>query len=289
MNIYIRSLSNMYIYYITDNKYEIEDICYSSFTSNILDAIDANYEVLGDFESITIFSSENVSDLIVTLADKYNIPVYEDISSSSDVIVSKLDSKLATKIISNLSGIQKEKILKQIIDDTSAIDAIREVMKSEWTIEEDLAIINRLYSFKISYEKDVTKRIFDLADRMVTSGESLTSVSDKLTIPLEYLKSYYGGKSSSKKYIKTLLKDPSRSSEFSLINDGPLYDRLKEWRLKKANDCNKPPFTIFHNTTLMIIAHLRPKTQDELMSIYGIGPHKSIIYGAEIIDIVSQI
>jgi RecQ family ATP-dependent DNA helicase len=68
--------------------------------------------------------------------------------------------------------------------------------------------------------------------------------------------------------------------------DAPLFDQLKEWRLRAAD--GKPAFTVAHNSTLEAIAATRPATEEALLAIKGIGPSFVSKYAAEVLEIVAS-
>ena len=61
--------------------------------------------------------------------------------------------------------------------------------------------------------------------------------------------------------------------------DDPLYESLKEWRLKTAKAEEKPAYVIFHNSTLAEIVRRAPRTKEELAAVPGVGPAKLERYG----------
>ncbi len=65
--------------------------------------------------------------------------------------------------------------------------------------------------------------------------------------------------------------------------DNLLRQRLKEWRLGIARAHGVPPYVVFHDSTLDLIAAKRPQTLDELAEISGVGQAKLTRYGADII------
>jgi RecQ family ATP-dependent DNA helicase len=67
--------------------------------------------------------------------------------------------------------------------------------------------------------------------------------------------------------------------------DAPLFEALKEWRLRAAD--GKPAFTIAHNTTLTAIATARPADADALLAIRGIGPSFIAKYAGAVLEIVA--
>lgn len=65
-----------------------------------------------------------------------------------------------------------------------------------------------------------------------------------------------------------------------------LFERLRLWRARVAQEVDKPAFTIFHDTTLTSVASVEPKTLKQLALIRGIGPTKLDLYGAQVLAIV---
>jgi len=61
--------------------------------------------------------------------------------------------------------------------------------------------------------------------------------------------------------------------------DDPLYESLKEWRLKTAKAEERPAYVIFHNSTLAEIVRRAPRTKEELAAVPGVGPAKLERYG----------
>ncbi len=67
-----------------------------------------------------------------------------------------------------------------------------------------------------------------------------------------------------------------------------LRERLQAWRSERFKADNVPAYTIMHQTTLMDIAALVPKTKDELLRIKGFGEAKYKKYGEEILRITAE-
>ncbi len=66
-----------------------------------------------------------------------------------------------------------------------------------------------------------------------------------------------------------------------------LFDRLKAWRKKFAEEENVPPYFIFNDKTLIEIANQKPSNARGLLSISGIGELKAQKFGGDIIRIIS--
>lgn len=67
-----------------------------------------------------------------------------------------------------------------------------------------------------------------------------------------------------------------------------LRDRLMKWRTERFKADNVPAYTIMHQSTLLEIAMLAPKTKAELLSIKGFGEAKFRKYGEEILAICGE-
>ena len=68
---------------------------------------------------------------------------------------------------------------------------------------------------------------------------------------------------------------------------GPLFDRLKEWRRKRASSDGVPAYVVFHDKTLAEIAERQPHDWADLAAVPGIGPAKLDRYADEVLAIVA--
>jgi superfamily II DNA helicase RecQ len=68
--------------------------------------------------------------------------------------------------------------------------------------------------------------------------------------------------------------------------DEALLQALRAWRLAEAKSKNVPAFRVFTDKVLRQLAEDRPKTEEDLLAIAGVGPGFSKRYGAEIFKIV---
>jgi superfamily II DNA helicase RecQ len=70
--------------------------------------------------------------------------------------------------------------------------------------------------------------------------------------------------------------------------DDPVYAALKRWRLERASADEKPPYVVFHNTTLAAIAARRPRDLWELGAVPGVGPAKLASYGNDVLAVLGD-
>jgi DNA helicase-2/ATP-dependent DNA helicase PcrA len=67
---------------------------------------------------------------------------------------------------------------------------------------------------------------------------------------------------------------------------GPLFDRLKEWRRRRARADGVPAYVVFPDRTLAAIAEREPHTRHALSAIAGVGPMKLDRYADEVLAVV---
>jgi ATP-dependent DNA helicase RecQ len=68
----------------------------------------------------------------------------------------------------------------------------------------------------------------------------------------------------------------------------PGFERLRAWRTAVAKEQGMPPYVIFHDATLRLIAASPPSTLDELRLINGVGETKLTRYGQQILDVLAE-
>ncbi|MCB2218251.1 DNA helicase RecQ [Desulfofustis glycolicus] len=71
-----------------------------------------------------------------------------------------------------------------------------------------------------------------------------------------------------------------------VVADEQLFDRLRRLRKELADRSGVPPFVIFHDRTLMEMAGRQPLTEEELLSIGGVGEAKCRRYGSDFLEVI---
>jgi DNA helicase-2/ATP-dependent DNA helicase PcrA len=69
---------------------------------------------------------------------------------------------------------------------------------------------------------------------------------------------------------------------------GAVFDRLKEWRRKRAKADGVPAYVVFHDRTLAEIAERECKDWADLAAISGVGPAKLERYADEVLAVVAE-
>ena len=65
-----------------------------------------------------------------------------------------------------------------------------------------------------------------------------------------------------------------------------LFQKLRAARKKLADERHVPAYFIFSDATLLEMANLRPRSEQELLGISGIGPKKLEQYGEFFLDVL---
>ncbi|MFN8613308.1 MAG: DNA helicase RecQ [Vulcanimicrobiota bacterium] len=68
----------------------------------------------------------------------------------------------------------------------------------------------------------------------------------------------------------------------------PLFERLRETRLRLAREQNVPPYVIFHDSTLYEMAERKPTSLEEMRRISGVGESKLNRYGETFLQAIHQ-
>ena len=68
----------------------------------------------------------------------------------------------------------------------------------------------------------------------------------------------------------------------------PVFERLRAWRTSVAKELGMPPYVIFHDATLRLIAASPPSTLEQLRQINGVGDTKLDKYGQAILGVLAD-
>jgi DNA helicase-2/ATP-dependent DNA helicase PcrA len=109
----------------------------------------------------------------------------------------------------------------------------------------------------------------------------LTWAADRRTRPSPFLEEL--GLSRPQPATKRFAGGPPIAS----VADGPILQRLKEWRRRRAQADGVPAYVVLHDRTLAEIADRDVKDWADLAGIPGVGPAKLERYAAEILQILA--
>jgi DNA helicase-2/ATP-dependent DNA helicase PcrA len=74
----------------------------------------------------------------------------------------------------------------------------------------------------------------------------------------------------------------------TLPSGDPLFERLRAWRRDRAAADGVPPYVVFHDKTLVLIAEARPTSSAALRSISGVGSAKVDRYADDMLAVIAS-
>jgi DNA helicase-2/ATP-dependent DNA helicase PcrA len=81
---------------------------------------------------------------------------------------------------------------------------------------------------------------------------------------------------------------PAKAADAVPPEDQELFERLRDWRRRAAEEAGMPPYIVFSDRTLVEIAAKRPGTAGALSTVAGVGPKKLELYAADVLAIVNR-
>jgi len=182
----------------------------------------------------------------------------------------------ATHIIDILLGSRNEKIKKFNHNFLSTWGIGTELSKQAWfelcDAMQNAGLIERVGEWNIV--------------KVTSLGRELLQNRDKIELPVRI---DFG---SQKKAELALPKKKAVLHKKGQLQDDAqtslLYEDLKAWRKKLADEENVPPYFIFNDKTLIEIANKKPSTRADLLSISGIGELKAKKFGGDILKIINN-
>ncbi|MEE3409925.1 MAG: RecQ family ATP-dependent DNA helicase [Treponema sp.] len=180
----------------------------------------------------------------------------------------------AAHIIDILLGSRNEKIKKFNHNFLSTWGIGTELSKQAWfelcDAMQNAGLIERVGEWNIVKVTSLGRELLQNRDKIELPVRIDFSAQKKAELALPKKKAVL--------HKKTELKDDAATQA--------LFDRLKAWRKKFAEEENVPPYFIFNDKTLVEIANQKPSTRSGLLSINGIGELKAKKFGDDILRII---
>lgn len=181
----------------------------------------------------------------------------------------------ATYVIDVLLGSRQKRILDN-----------RHNMISTWGIGQELSKDNWFELVECMIEAGFVRKSgeYNILE-LTSSGKGLLVTREKIELPVLFTKKTELPKVPSKPEFILHKKSVHSFTDEELR----LSEELKVWRKNKAEEENVPPYVIFGDKTIADIVTKKPKTEADLLSIYGIGSVKVEKFGSAILRIVKNI
>ncbi len=221
------------------------------------------------------FGEEHGANYQCGHCDNCNTP---PITMDASIIIQKLLSAIyrtgqrfgAAHIIDVLLGKSTEKTLRFGHTELAVFGVGKECNDQQWR-----AILRQCISLRLiepDFEAFNTLHLTDLA-KPVLKGERKILIKESI----------FAAKEASSTKNK---KSKSSATKTTAASDDPIFDALKQWRTEQAKTTNVPPYVIMHDSTLIALAQARPRTEDDLIGIAGMGEKRREKYGHAIVEII---
>lgn len=195
-----------------------------------------------------------------------------------------------TYVVDVLLGSKNKRILENGHNMISTWGIGNELCKEDWCDLVEMLVFKKILMKSGEYNILV----------ITENGKEILASRETVFLPIQFR----GGKNSGLKFAKSGSKETDFSNrEYRIVKkteriiaESPASDdeegnriatELKQWRKRKADDMNVPPYVIFGDKTMNDIAAKKPKNKQELLSVYGMGNVKVENFGNSILRIVN--
>lgn len=182
---------------------------------------------------------------------------------------------------------------------TVTLSTIHRVKGREWPHVIVHEASERLMPHHLSSDTEEERRVFHVA--ITRACESVAIIAGRS--PSKFIAEMYmpaqpesepetpAARSASTEPVGTKAprRTPKTRPAASTLKQALLREKLKTWRSATAKAAGVPAYVVFNDETLYEIADSRPQSDDDLLSITGIGPVKLERYGDDIFAIVNGI
>lgn len=186
-------------------------------------------------------------------------------------------------VVDVLLGSKSKRILDNGHNKISTWGIGKELSKDDWLELSDLLI------FENYLRKTGDYNILEITEK----GKKILASKSELKLPFKkgirtFAKksvSYSSDLTNSSMFVAAKRIVAEKPSQNDAIAE-KILENLKNWRKRKADDLNIPPFMIFGDKTLLDLAAKKPTNKNDLLNVYGIGKAKSEEFGRAILQII---
>lgn len=166
-------------------------------------------------------------------------------------------------IIDILRGSTEQKILANKADKLSVYNIGTHLSKKEWFV-----VVERMLELKlITLGNFSTLKLTQEAVLVLKSQKSVDIKSSRLQI------------NKKEKVIK---------QEESFEYDKELFEKLRELRKELASELGVPPYLIFSDKTLKLLAYHKPYDKESMLEVSGVGAKKFESFGEEFLEVINK-
>ena len=175
-------------------------------------------------------------------------------------------------VVAILRGEENERVLQFGHQQLSTFGIGAELSEKEWRSIFRQMVANGL--LEVDVQSFGSLRL-SAASRAVLKGEQRVALRRDVEQKRERTRNKKTGKS-------------GNASSTLRSQDQALWEALRNLRAQLAREQNVPAYVIFHDVTLLAIAQQRPRNEDDLGQISGVGARKLERYGEQILSTLNQ-
>ena len=181
----------------------------------------------------------------------------------------------AAYIIDVLLGSKQKRIVENRHHEISTWGIGKELSKDDWfTLADSLLIAGFIEKYG---EYNVLK--------VTSAGKQALAARAKIELRIELSKQRVLNQVQPKKSFVVHKKGEFLRSLDEA--DTTLYEAIKEWRQRTAEEENVPPYIIFGDKTIEELVLKKPRTERELLGVFGIGEVKAEKFGSALLRLLS--
>ena len=217
--------------------------------------------------------TSNELTVLIKTFEKEVIEVSYKFQAQLNTIFQAQDDKLLNTRLAKAGEYFKEKLAipKRIFNIANKLEFDNKEIRSKQN-----TILQKLF-----LDIEIKSRLLDLSLKEFSHIEYIKTKNQLLsTDEKEFLKEKGIKQEEEKKTIE--------DTEVLDVKDNELFEALREWRYAKCKEQEINAYRIITQKTLIQIVNNKPKTEEELLKLHGIGEAKLKEFGNEILEIVQE-
>ena len=217
--------------------------------------------------------TSNELTVLIKTFEKEVIEVSYKFQAQLNTIFQAQDDKLLNTRLAKAGEYFKEKLAipKRIFNIANKLEFDNKEIRSKQN-----TILQKLF-----LDIEIKSRLLDLSLKEFSHIEYIKTKNQLLsTDEKEFLKEKGIKQEEEKKTIE--------DTEVLDVKDQELFEALREWRYAKCKEQEINAYRIITQKTLIQIVNNKPKTEEELLKLHGIGEAKLKEFGNEILEIVQE-
>ena len=249
--------------------------------------LEQNFNNLSTYGIMKDYSNEELKTFINTLIAHGYLEVVENIGTRGSYPTIRLNDK-SMKVLKGELKVQFKESKVSIVKYME-----NELYEKLVELRANIARENNIAPYMVFGDATLN----NMTKTYATTKEEMLNISGVGEIKYERYGKYFEDiiekylieKNIDKNEVIKIEENSSQDSEFfEVTTDKDLFEKLKQYRIKKAKEENLLSYMILNLTTLKEISGRYPLNEEQLKDISGVGPVKIEKYGQDIIKLVKE-